>query len=118
MNLEIWTYLAQKPSNNSSIKPRPVLVIGDDACNNISIVDISYVLISSSAECGEYDVEINENLAKSMGLDRKSIIKTTKIFTGSKSYLGSKICDLPEEIKSEFIDKYKKYQDCLIKNMK
>ena len=117
MILEIWTYSAPKPSNNSSIKARPVLVIGDDSCNNISIVDITYVLISSSAECGEFDVEISENVAQSIGLDRKSIIKTTKIFTGSKSSLGSKICKLPDDIKSEFIEKYKKYQDCLIKNM-
>ena len=117
MNLEIWTYLAQKPSNNSQIKPRPVLVIGDDSCNNISIVDISYVVISSSSECGEFDVEIDESTAQSIGLDRKSIIKTTKIFTGSKSYLGNKICDLPKDIKLKFIEKYKKYQDCLINNM-
>ncbi len=49
MQGEIWTYVASKP-NNGKLKVRPVLVIGDDANNNLQYVDIHYVIISSSAD--------------------------------------------------------------------
>lgn len=112
---EIWTYVATKPNNNLT-KIRPVLVIGDDANNNLQYVDIHYVIISSSSDCGIYDVKIEENVAKEMGLARTSIIKTTKLYTGPKSKLGSKIGELPENLRSEFIQKYRLYQDSLIQN--
>lgn len=112
---EIWTYIAVKPNNNAK-KVRPVLIIGDDSNNQLKYVDIHYVIISASADCGLYDVLIDEELANSIGLARKSIIKTTKIYTGPKSRLGEKISDLPEEIKKEFISKYKEYQQSLITN--
>ena len=54
---EIWTYKATKPSDNLE-KIRPVLVIGDDGDNGLEFVDIDYVIISSSASCEKYDVEI------------------------------------------------------------
>lgn len=111
---EIWTYVAVKP-NNGKEKIRPVLVIGSDENNGLQYVDIHYVVISSSADCGIYDVEIGDDLAKEIGLSRKSIIKTTKIYTGTKSKLGSKINDLPIEKKKEFYQKYREYQDDLIR---
>lgn len=113
---EIWTYKATKPSDNLE-KVRPILVIGDDKDNGLKFIDINYVIISSSASCGKYDVEISEEVAKEIGLNRKSIIKTTKIYTGSKTKLGKKICDLPTEIKEEFKKKYKVYQEDLINNI-
>lgn len=38
-----------------------------------------------------------------MGLNGKSGIKTTKIYTGTKSKLGAKICDLPKEIRKRIL---------------
>ncbi len=113
---EIWTYKATKPSDNLE-KVRPILIIGDDEENGLKFVDINYVIISSSASCGKYDVKIKENQAIKMGLSKESIIKTTKIYTGSKMKLGKKICDLPVEIKEEFKQKYRKYQENIINNM-
>lgn len=110
---EIWTYVAVKPSDGKQ-KARPILIIGNDSNNHLQYVDIHYVIISSSSECGIYDVEIDEKLAKKIGLSSKSIIKTTKIYTGTKSKLGAKISDLPIEKKQEFYQKYKDYQDNLI----
>ena len=106
---EIWTYKAIKPNDNLE-KTRPVLIIGDDDNNGLSFCDIHYVIVSSSAEIGIYDIEINDILAKEIGLIWKSVIKTTKIFTGSKYKLGKKICDLPDELKEKFITNYKNYQ--------
>lgn len=67
---EIWTYKATKPSDNLE-KVRPVLVIGDDRNNELKFVDINYVIISSSALCGKYDVTINEKRAIEIGLQRE-----------------------------------------------
>lgn len=64
--------------------------------------------------CGINDVKITEETARDIGLAKASVIKTTKIYTGSKTKLGSKICDLPESIKKEFITKYQEYQNELI----
>lgn len=110
---EIWTYKATKPSDNLE-KARPVLIIGNDANNGLQFIDINYVIVSSSADCGQYDVRINEQMAKKIGLNNESTIKTTKIYTGSQKKLGNKIGDLPEELKTEFMQKYKAYQDDLI----
>ena len=104
---EIWTYVATKPSDNLK-KVRPILIIGNDSDNGLKFIDIHYAIISSSADCGKYDIELAEDVSKRIGLDRKSVIKTTKIYTGSKTKLGNKIGDLPEEIKKEFINKYMK----------
>ena len=110
---EIWTYIATKPSDGS-FKTRPVLIIGNDLNNGLKFVDIHYVIISSSAECGIYDVELNDEVARKIGLNGKSVIKTTKIYTGTRSKLGSKISDLPDDIKNQFISKYRLYQERLI----
>ena len=107
---EIWTYKATKPSDNLE-KIRPVLVIGDDGDNGLEFVDINYVIISSSASCGKYDVEINEETAKYIGLKRPSVIKTTKIYTVYIQKLGCKNVDLTDELRKEFICKYKEYQE-------
>lgn len=111
---EIWTYIAIKP-NDGKEKRRPVLIIGNDANNQLKYVDIHYVIISSSAECGIYDVKISEQISKQIGLAGKSIIKTTKIYTGTRSKLGAKIADLPLDIKKEFFQKYKEYQENIIR---
>ena len=113
MTGEVWTYVAMKP-NDGNTKVRPILIIGNDGTNQLQYVDIHYVIVSSSADCGIYDVEISEDVAKNIGLSKKSVIKTTKIYTGSKSKLGAKICDLPIDLKKEFSTKYKNYQDSLI----
>lgn len=113
MTGEIWTYVASKP-NNGREKVRPVLIVGNDGNNQLQFVDLHYVIISSSADCGIYDVELDDEVAKSIGLDRKSVIKTTKIFTGPKTKMGKKIGELPDNKKREFIDKYKCYQLDLI----
>ena len=97
---EIWTYKATKPSDNL-----------DDGDNGLEFVDINYAIISSSASCGKYDVEINEETAKCIGLKRPSVIKTTKIYTGSRQKLGCKIGDLTDELRKEFMCKYKEYQE-------
>lgn len=110
---EIWTYKAIKPNNNIE-KVRPILIIGNDQDNGLKFVDINYVIISSSALCGKYDVIIKENIAKQIGLTNESIIKTTKIYTGSKTKLGNKIGELPAELKSEFKDKYMDYQNNIV----
>ena len=110
---EIWTYVATKP-NDDLEKVRPVLIIGNDAKNGLKFVDLHYVIVSSSAECGSYDVELSETEAKSIGLERKSVIKTTKIYTGPKTKLGKKIGELPPYKKDEFREKYKEYQEQII----
>lgn len=110
---EIWTFKATKPSDNLE-KARPVLIVGDDRENGLQFVDINYVIISSSALCGNYDVEIEEVEAKKIGLDRKSVIKTTKIYTGSKMKLGSKIGELSLDKKQEFKEKYTEYQKAIL----
>ena len=112
---EIWTYVAIKPNSNDK-KIRPVLIIGDDANNQLCYVDIHYVIISSSADCGIYDVILDEKLAHSIGLQSSSIIKTTKLYTGPKSKLGVKIGELPPNKKKEFIEKYKDYQNSIMVN--
>lgn len=112
---EIWTYVAIKPNSNDK-KIRPVLIIGDDANNQLCYVDIHYVIISSSADCGIYDVILGEKLAHNIGLQSSSIIKTTKLYTGPKSKLGVKIGELPQDKKKEFIEKYKDYQKSIMLN--
>ena len=110
---EIWYYKAKLP-NSDEYKVRPVLVIGNDANNNLLYADIDYVIISSSSPVGIYDVVIEENIAKSINLIRKSIIKTTKIYTGPRTLFERKLGVLPENLKQEFINKYREYQNQLI----
>ena len=107
---EIWTYNATKPSDGAQ-KLRPVLIIGSDGENGLHFVDINYIIISASAECGIYDIESDEETAHSIGLKRRSVIKTTKIYTVSKSKLLCKIGVLPDDIKEKFKKKYKEYQE-------
>ena len=110
---EVWTYEAIKP-NNGIAKVRPILIIGSDANNQLQYVDIHYVILASSADCGIYDVELDEKTASNIGLKSASIIKTTKIYTGAKSKLGAKIGELPNEKKEEFIKKYRSYQEDIV----
>ena len=48
-------------------------------------------------------------------LEKIKCESTTKIYTGSRNKLGSKIGDLPTEIKEEFKEKYRKYQEDILK---
>jgi len=110
---EIWYYKAKLP-NSDEYKSRPVLIIGSDSDNNLYYADIHYVIISSSAKAGLYDVIVNEKDAIDMGLSRESIIKTTKIYTGPKTSFERKVSDLPYEYRKEFLEKYQNYQTNLI----
>ena len=107
---EIWNCEVNKPSGTLE-KLCPVLVIGSDEDHELQFVEINYVVGSLSEVCGIYDVEIDEETAHSIGLKKPSVIKTTKIYTGSMSKLGNKIGTLPEDIKEEFKRKYQQYQD-------
>lgn len=114
---EIWYYKAKLP-NNDGYKPRPVLIIGTDANNDLYYTDIHYVIISSSASIGVYDVFIDEEQAKEMNLTRASVIKTTKIYTGPLNLFERKVCDLPNNIKYEFMNKFQSYQEDVINKLK
>ena len=114
---EVWYYKAKLP-NNDGYKSRPVLIIGTDANNNLYYTDIHYVIISSSASIGIYDVLINEDQAREMNLTRASVIKTTKIYTGPLNLFERKVCDLPENIKDEFVNKFELYQQDTINKLK
>ena len=112
---EIWTYKATKPSDNLE-KARPILIIGNDEDNGLQFIDINYVIVSSSASCGRYDVELKGQVAKSIGLNNDSVIKTTKIYTGAQTKLGRKIGELPPDKKEEFKQKYRDYQENILKS--
>lgn len=114
---EIWYYKAKLP-NNDGYKSRPVLIVGTDANNNLYYTDIHYVIISSSASIGVYDVLINDDQAKEMNLTRASVIKTTKIYTGPSNLFERKVCDLPDNIKDEFLKKFESYQEDTINKLK
>ena len=116
MIFEIWYYEAKLP-NSIQTKGRPILIIGDDSENKLRIIDIHYCIVSKTAPKGEYDVQIDESTAKSLGLEQASVIKTTKIYTGDRELLERKVCDLPKDLKTEFIEKYKSYQTKIMKNM-
>ena len=107
---EIWTYKMNEPIGRLE-KVCPVLIIGIDEDDELQFVEINYVVGSISEVCGIYDIEIDEETAHSIGLKKRSVIKTTKIFTASKSKLGSKIGILPDDIKERFKKKFKAYQD-------
>ena len=116
MIFEIWYYTAKLP-NSLQTKARPVLIIGDDSGNKLRIVDIHYCIVSATAPKGNYDVQIDEAAAKNLGLEKASVIKTTKVYTGDQGLLERKICDLPEDYKIEFIKQYKLYQNNLMARM-
>ena len=116
MIFEFWYYRATLP-NSGEVKPRPVLIFGDDKENNLRIVDVHYCLVSSSSQKGAFDIEIDDQKSKELGLTRASIIKTTKMYTGSRRLLERKICDLPQDIKTTFIENYKRYQQSLMAHM-
>ena len=107
---ELWTYKITEAGGYLE-KTRPVLIIGRDEDDELQFVEITYVEGPLSELCGIYDIEIDEETAHSIGLRKRSVIKTTKIFTASKSNLGSKIGILPDDIKERFKEKFKAYQD-------
>ena len=64
-----------------------------------------------------YGILIDEKTAKNLGLEKVSVIKTTKVYTGDRELLERKVCDLPKDLKIEFIEKYKSYQNNLMAKM-
>lgn len=59
--------------------------------------------------------KIND-IAKSINLIRKSVIKTTKIYIGPRTLFERKLGVLSENLKQEFINKYHEYQNQLMEN--
>ena len=116
MIFEIWYYAAKLP-NSLETKARPILIIGDDSDNKLKIVDIHYCIVSATAPKGDFDVPIDEKTAKNIGLERSSVIKTTKVYTGDRELLERKVCDLPNDLKTAFMEKYKSYQNNLMIKM-
>jgi hypothetical protein len=113
MIFEIWYYSAKLP-NSLETKGRPILIIGDDSDNKLRIIDIHYCIVSASAPKGEYDIQIDAKTGENLGLEKASVIKTTKVYTGDRELLERKVCELPKDLKSEFIEKYKAYQNNII----
>ncbi|MDF2700551.1 MAG: PemK-like, MazF-like toxin of type toxin-antitoxin system [Haloplasmataceae bacterium] len=114
---EIWTFLVPLTNDNTKYKARPVLIISVNE-NFVHYQSINYVVISSSSVEEEFDVVINEEEATKIGLQSKSLIKTTNIYTENKTSLGSKIGDLPKGILDKFKRNYKVFQDYIISNLK
>ena len=77
-----------------------------------NVVTASFKEILPPVEIGT--VVIDEEIAKQINLLRKSVIKTTKIYTGPKNLFERKLGTLPDELKQKFVKKYQEYQNQLI----
>lgn len=106
---DIWTFNVPLTNDNAKYKPRPVLII---SVNNQfqHYYSLTYVIISSTAFKEKYDVIISEKVAKQIGLEKRSIIKTAMVYTGGYSSIGEKIGELPENLLYEFFKNYKAFQ--------
>ncbi len=114
---EIWTFLVPLTNDNTKFKARPVLIVSVNE-NFVHYESINYVVISSSSVEEEFDVVINDEIACKIGLQCKSIIKTTNIYTENKTSLGSKIGELPKEILKKFMKNYCRFQEYVIEHLK
>ena len=114
---EIWTFLVPLTNDNTKYKARPVLIVSVNE-TFVHYHSINYVVISSSSVEEEYDVVINDDVAVKIGLQCKSIIKTTNIYTENKTSLGSKIGDLPKDILKQFKERYRLFQEYVISNLR
>lgn len=113
---EIWTFLVPLTNDNTKYKARPVLIISvnEDFGHYESI---NYVVISSTSAVEKFDVVINDKLALKIGLQAKSVIKTTNIYTENKTSLGNKIGELPKNILKQFKKKYQEFQQYVINQL-
>ena|SRR5690554_3707967 len=113
---DIWTFLVPLTNDNTKYKARPVLIISVNE-NFVHYQSINYVVISSTSVIEKYDVVINDNVAFKIGLQSKSIIKTTNIYTENKTSLGHKIGELPKNILKQFKKKYQTFQQYIINQL-
>lgn len=112
---EIWTFNVPLTNDNAKYKPRPVLIISVN--NNFQhYYSLTYVIISSTALKEKYDVIISEKVAKKVGLEKRSVIKTAMVYTGGYSSIGEKIGVLPENLLSEFEKNYRAFQKQIFAN--
>ena len=80
----MWYYRTD-PSDNS-VKPEPVLVIGSDATTS----NIHYCPVSISSEPEKYDVVIEAEKARAIGIAKTLIIKTARIRLTMPAYKQKK----------------------------
>lgn len=113
---EIWTFLVPLTNDNTKYKARPVLIVSVNE-EFVHYESINYAVISSTSVEEKYDVVIDETEALKIGLQGKSIIKTTNIYTENKTSLGNKIGILPKNILLKFKKSYQNFQDYVIKHL-
>lgn len=114
---DIWTFLVPLTNDNTKYKARPVLIISVNE-DFVHYESINYVVISSTSVQEKYDVVIKDDVASKIGLQSKSLIKTTNIYTENKTSLGHKIGELPKHILKQFKKKYQAFQDYILNNIK
>jgi mRNA-degrading endonuclease toxin of MazEF toxin-antitoxin module len=112
---EVWTFNVPLTNDNAKFKPRPVLIVSVN--NNFQhYYSVTYVIISSTSLKEKFDVIISDKVAKKIGLEKRSIIKTAMVYTGGFSSIGEKIGVLPENIMDEFEKNYKAFQKQIFDN--
>lgn len=113
---DIWTFLVPLTNDNTKYKARPVLIISVNE-DFVHYQSINYVVISSTSAVEKFDVVISDKVASKIGLQSKSIIKTTNIYTENKTSLGHKIGELPIGILKQFKKKYQAFQQYIINQL-
>jgi mRNA-degrading endonuclease toxin of MazEF toxin-antitoxin module len=113
---EIWTFLVPLTNDNTKYKARPVLIVSVNE-DFVHYESINYVVISSTSVEEKFDVVIRDEVASRIGLQSKSIIKTTNIYTENKTSLGQKIGELPKGILNQFKKKYQAFQEYIINQL-
>lgn len=113
---DIWTFLVPLTNDNTKFKARPVLIVSVNE-GFVHYESINYVVISSTSVCEKFDVVIDDDIALKIGLQSKSIIKTTNIYTENKTSLGQKIGELPKKILRQFKKKYQAFQEYIINKL-
>ncbi len=114
---EIWTFLVPLTNDNTKYKARPVLIVSVNE-NFVHYESINYVVISSTSMEEKFDIVIIDEIACKIGLQSKSVIKTTNIYTENKTSLGNKIGELPKGILKQFKKKYQAFQEYILENLK
>lgn len=112
---ELWTFNVPLTNDNAKFKPRPVLIV---SVNNKfqHYYSVTYVIISSTSLKEKYDVIISDKVAKRVGLEKRSIIKTAMVYTGGFSSIGEKIGELPDNVMNEFEKNYMAFQKQIFEN--
>ncbi len=83
-------------SDLSAVKKRPVLILSNNKFNEVSS-DIIVVAITSKIFNDEYSIQIEDHDLEYALLPEKSVIKTSKLFTTSKSKIIKKFSILKNE---------------------